>query len=200
MATRKKAAPTKLDVIDVALKLAAERGWRNLGLAEIAGEAGVTLAELFAQHPSKTAILQAFSRRIDVLMIEVAGRDAADGAARDRLFAVVMARFDALAPHKEALRRIVRDTALDPAALLSMACAAEVTLTWMLELSGLSANGLGGALRRKGLGLMCADVTRIVLRGDSADNNSTMAALDKRLARVEALIGRLRRKPAEAAA
>ena len=70
----------------------------------------------------------------------------------------------------------------------------------MLELSGLSANGLGGALRRKGLGLICADVTRIWLRDDSADNNATMAALDKRLARVEALIGRLRRKPAEAAA
>ena len=51
---------TSQHVIDTALNLAAEKGWRDLALADIAQAAGLSLAELYGLHPSKQAILDAY--------------------------------------------------------------------------------------------------------------------------------------------
>jgi AcrR family transcriptional regulator len=51
-----KAEPRKR-VISVALALIAERGWRDLALADIAAAAGLSLSGLYALYPSKQAIL-----------------------------------------------------------------------------------------------------------------------------------------------
>ena len=51
-------------VIDTALNLAAEKGWRDLALADIAQAAGMSLAELYGLHPSKQAILDAYAKAI----------------------------------------------------------------------------------------------------------------------------------------
>src|SRR5262249_57107167 len=81
-----------------ALNLAAERGWAGLALADIAAAAELSLADLYEVHPSKAAILEAFSRDIDRQVL--AARDEGSGeAARDRLFDVLMKRFDAPAPY-----------------------------------------------------------------------------------------------------
>ena len=196
MATRKKAETSKLDPVDAALALAANRKWRDIGMVDIATAAGLAPADLYAVYRSKSSLLQAFARRIDAAMIAAAARDAADGSPRDRLFAVMMARLDALAAYKPALRTILRDSATDPAAALAMMCSVDATLRWTLEMAGLSSDGVIGALRLKGLALIYADITRTWLKDDSADSGATMAALDKNLARAEGLIGRFRREPA----
>ena len=43
-------------VIDTAMKLAAERGWRDLSLAEIADAAKLPLSKVYPVLPSKTAM------------------------------------------------------------------------------------------------------------------------------------------------
>lgn len=197
MATRKKSDTPKLDPIDAALTLAAGRNWRDISMVDIATASGMAPADLFAAYRSKSALLQAFARRIDAAMIAAAARDAADGSPRDRLFAVIMARLDALAAYKPALRTILRDIAMDPAVALAMVCSVDATLRWTLEMAGLSSDGMSGALRRKGLALIYADTTRTWLKDDSGDSGATMAALDKNLARAENLIGRFRRRTAE---
>ena len=197
MATRKKSDTPKLDPVDAAITLAASQNWRDISMVDIATASGLAPAELFATYRSKSALLQAFARRIDAAMIAAAARDAADGSARDRLFAVIMARLDALAPFKPALRSILRDTAMDASMTLAMLCSVDATLRWTLELAGLSADGLVGAVRRKGLALIYADITRKWLKDDSADAGVTMAALDKNLARIESLAGRFRRQTPE---
>src|SRR5215475_2289184 len=93
---------------DAAFGLAAERGWADLALADIAAAAKLSLADLYAVHPSKAAILEAFSRDIDRQVL-AAQDGAGEESPRDRLFDVLMKRFDALAPHREGLAAIVRD-------------------------------------------------------------------------------------------
>src|SRR6185369_10054027 len=85
-------------VIDTALNLAAEKGWRDLALADIAQAAGMSLAELYGLHPSKQAILDAYRRGIDREVL--AETELPEGSAKDRLFDVLMRRFDKLEPHK----------------------------------------------------------------------------------------------------
>ncbi len=197
-AARKKTGPRKAPdprgrVIDAALTLAEQIGWRHTRLTDIADEAGLSLAELHALYPSKAAILRDFTRRIDETVLGGDFGDLADEPARDRLFDVLMRRLDALNPHKAALASILRDSACDPVAVLCGKCRVGRSMAWMLEAAGLSARGVRGCLRIEGLIAIWAMTVRVWLRDDSPDMAKTMAALDRNLTRVDRLIARCRR-------
>jgi len=172
-------------LIDAALALAAERGWRDVTLRDIAEAAGVGLAETHAVFPSRQAVLRGFARRIDaeVLASEEAG--ATEGGARDRLFDVLMRRFDALAPYKAGLANILADQLRDPLALGCGLCVLRRSMACMLEAADLSAAGLRGALRIKGLSAVYLAALRAWLRDDSEDHAKAMAALDRGLGRLD---------------
>ena len=182
-------------VIDTALRLAAERRWHELSLAEIAEAAGLPIAKVHAVFPSRNAILAAFSRRIDAAVLAGAEPDDAEGSARDRLFDVLMRRFDALDPTKQAVGNLLYDQVRDPMAALCGALRLRRSMALMLEAAHLSSGGPRGILRIKGLSLVYLSTLRVWLRDDSADKSRTMAELDRRLRTVETLILRLRRGP-----
>ena len=179
----KSGQPTPDRVIDAALTLAATGGWRQLGLAGIAEEAGLPLAQLRSVFPSKAAILAGFVRRTDERVL--ADGKAEDGAARDRLFDVLMRRFDVLQPDRSAVRAIIRDSLCDPLAVLCQGPMLLCSMASMLEAAGLSSAGLNGALRTKGLALVYLVALRAWLKDDSTDLAKTMAALDRGLRQAE---------------
>lgn len=173
-------------VIDAAMELAATDGWSRASLSRIADAAGMTLAEVRAEFPAKGLILDAFFSRIDHLVL-AAGPADADDSARDRLFDILMRRFDALAPYKAGVAGILRDC-LDPSVgLIGLPCFLR-SMAWMLEAAGLSSSGVFGLARVKGLALIDLSATRVWLRDDSPDLEKTMAALDKGLRRAESVI------------
>ncbi len=185
-------------LIDAALTLAERQGWRRTGLAEIADGAGLSLAEAYLLHRSKPAIVDAFMRRVDAAMLAGAEEDR-EGAPRDRLFDTLMRRFDALAPHRPALKAIFRDSFTDPAALLHGLGIARA-MVWALEAAGVSAVGVQGHLRVHLLGVLYLSVTRTFFEDQSPDLARTMAALDRTLRRSGSFLGLDRAaKPAAAA-
>jgi AcrR family transcriptional regulator len=181
----------KADVSDrmlsAALELAAGGGWRSVSLAEIAGEAGVSLAEAYAAYPTKASILAGFIARTDRQVL-AGGATEKEDSVRDRLFEILMRRFDALTPHKDAVAGILRDLPSDPAAILATAPQLANGMAWMVETAGLSSSGLRGAIRVKGVTLIYLNTLRVWLRDDSADMARTMASLDQSLRRAEKLI------------
>ena len=177
----------KRRVIDASLDLAAEQGWRRLTLAGIAAAAGVSLAELHAHFPSKPAILAGFVRRIEAHVLAGEVPFDAEDTPRDRLFEVMMRRFDALRGHRAAIARILPDLPLDPLAALMLAPTMLLSMAWMLEAAGISSTGARGALRAKGLSVVWLMTLRVWLDDDGADLSRTMAALDRNLARAERL-------------
>jgi hypothetical protein len=60
----------------------------------------------------------------------------------------------------------------------------------MLEAAGLNSEGPMGALKLQGLALAWARVFHIWLADDTTDSSTTMAALDRELARGETLVER----------
>ena len=197
---RRPDAPTRL--IEAALRLAALQGWNDTGLAEIAQEAEVPLAEARAEFPSREALLAAFIARIDRAMLEGIDAELGDEPLRDRLFDVVMRRFDAMAPHKEGIAAILRDLSRDPARLACFAAGpVRRSLDWMLTGAGAPSWGPLQPLQRKGLGLVYLGALRAWLRDDSPDLAKTMAAVDKGLGRMESIVRMLpmapRRSPDE---
>jgi AcrR family transcriptional regulator len=182
--------------IEAALRLAAERGWRDLALIDIAQAAEMSLADLYGLYPSKQAILNAYLRGIDRAVL--AETEAPEGSAKDRLFDVLMRRLDKLEPHKAGLERIGEDSARDPLAVICGLGRLERSMAAMLEAAGISAGGLGGVIRTKGLSAVYLRALRAWFKDETADKSKTMAVLDKSLGRAERLAGGLgRRRSAE---
>lgn len=181
-----RAAPARsTDPVDAMLDLVAAEGWRAVTFGRIATACGISLSELYGQYSSKIDLLVAYSRRIDAAMLEALGPSplAVEGSMiKDRLFEALMARFDAMAPHKEAIRVLMRDLPGDPAALACFLFGGlRRGLDWALASADLDATGLAGGLRRKVLGAVYLDALRVWLRDDAADQAATMAHLDRRL-------------------
>ncbi len=180
-----RSAKASQPVIEAALKLAAEKGWRDLALADIAEAAGLSIGALYAQYPSKSAILAGYSRDIDAAVLAETDGDQAGESPKDRLFDLLMRRFDKLDGHKVGLLRIAEDTGRDPLSLVCSLANLERSMAAMLEAAGLSTTGLRGVLRIKGLSAVYLAGLRAWFRDDSADKAKTMAALDKALGRAE---------------
>ncbi len=184
--------------VDSALRLAAERGWERVSLADVAADTDIPLADVLERFPNRTRILTALLARTDRRVIEGwTPDDAEDETPRDRLFDLLMRRFDALAPHKRGLAAIVNACPSDLGGIAGAAPRFFRSMAWMLEAAGLSASGARGCLRVQGLALIYLGAFRVWLGDDTDDMARTMAALDKGLMRAENLItmARGRRHP-----
>ena len=95
------ATPDRARVIDAFMSLVAEKPMEDIGLAEIASQAGVSLADLRAMFGSTFDILAAHVRQIDVEVLAGADADMAEELPRERLFDVLMRRIELLEPRKD---------------------------------------------------------------------------------------------------
>ncbi len=172
-------------IIESALTLAASRGWARVGLGDIAEAAGVSLAELRAEFSSKAAIVAAYFANIDREVLAARDPEMAGRPATERLFDVLMKRFDLLNAHREGAVAIVRSTPPDLEAMLCASLALRRSMRWMLEAADLSSAGLRGQLRAKALCALYLSMLRVWLHDDSEDMARTMAVLDRRLKRLD---------------
>ena len=168
-------------LIDAALRLAAERGWRYVTLAEIAQAAGASLAETYRVMPARSAVIDAFTRRIDAVVLSADAVEEDSVRPRDRVFDVLMRRFDALQRHRSAVTAILRDSGRDPLALITSMPQFLISMRWMGEAAGLSMEGLSGLARTKAIGAAWATTLRTWVADQTPDLARTMATLDQRL-------------------
>ena len=194
-------APSDSDkIIDAALACIARQGWRRLSLADIAAEAGLPILRVYRLFSSKPAILCGFFRRIDETVLAAPPEGEPDERPRDRVFDLLMRRFDALQPHRAALDVLARELPTDPLAALAAGAGLLRSMRWMLEAAGISAEGLGGAVAVKLTAAAYLATLRVWRRDESPDLAPTMAALDRRLRGIERWYGSGRRSPGEATA
>lgn len=171
-------------VIDAALRLAVSRPWSEISLREIAQAAGSNLVELRGSFSSKADIIAAFTRRIDDEVLANIPPMEKGQSHRDALFEVLMTRFDALQPHKEAVRSIVTGVGLEPS-LIAPSLASQ---SWMLQAAGINTDGAKGSMRVAGLATLYASVLRTWLEDNDPGLARTMAVLDRRLRRGERVL------------
>lgn len=171
--------------IDAAMRLAAERGWRDLTLADIAAAADMPLADLHRQFASRQAILEGLRRNVDRTMM--APGAVTVGPARDRLFEVLMRRFDALERWRPGIAAVIEDQSRDPVALLGGGAGLVCSMATALETAGLDSSGLRGLLRAQGLAGAFLPALRVWLGDEGEDRAKTMASLDRGLRRLDRL-------------
>ena len=115
----------------------------------------------------------------------------AEESPRERLFDVLMRRLEILAPHKEAVRSLLRSASCNPGLALALNGLAVRSQQWMLTAADIGASGPKGMLRAQGLALLFANVLRTWVDDDDDGHARTLAALDRELARGQRFAGLL---------
>lgn len=180
-----RAADPMKKVIKATLALAKTKGWSDTSLADIATKSKVSLGELRGLVRDKTQILERFQEQVDMEVLDSLDPELASEPVRDRLLEVLMQRFEVLAPHKDALRRISQDlksSALERLALIGPGIR---SMDWMIAGAGAGTKGLKGAVQVNGLACIYVSVFQIWLDDDDPGLARTMAALDQKLRRGE---------------
>jgi AcrR family transcriptional regulator len=164
------------------LELLAEKRFHEIDLADVAQRADISLADLRDLFSSTLAIFAAHVKDNDRKVLAGGDADMAEEPPRDRLFDVLMRRIEIMAPHRAAIRSLMRSAACNPGLALALNALAVNSQQWMLTAAGISAAGPRGIVRAQGMAVLFGDVLRTFVDDDD-DNTRTMAALDRALAR-----------------
>jgi AcrR family transcriptional regulator len=170
-------------IIAAFMELLAEKSLERIGLAEIAKQADVSLADLREQFSSTLAILAAQIKATDRAVLTAGDDDMAGEPPRERLFDVLMRRLEVLEPHKAAVRSLVRSATRNPPLAVALNGLAVRSQQWMLTAADIDAAGPRGMVRAQGLAVLFASVLRTWVDDNDPGHARTMAALDRALAR-----------------
>jgi AcrR family transcriptional regulator len=174
--------------IRAAFDLAKERSWGDIPLADIARSANLDLSDLRREFSCKSDIIRAFQKEVDAEVLGRARRSADAATPRDRLFDIVMTRFELMQPYKPALKRMWSYLCCRPGEAAAVLCSSLASQYWMLAGAGARLDGARGALRVSGLASVYGKVFQVWLDDPSPSLDKTMAALDKRLARGQRML------------
>jgi ubiquinone biosynthesis protein COQ9 len=169
-------------IVTAAFRVAADQGWRRVNVAAASRAAGLPVAEARARFLNRASILLRFGRLADQAALQDAP---SEGPVRDRLFDLLMRRFDALQAHRKGVKAVLRALPTEPPTALLLACATRTSMRWMLQAAGVTATGPRGALQVRGLVAVWLWGVRAWERDESDDLSATMAAVDVALGRAE---------------
>lgn len=167
-------------LLEALMDLCATHGWLNVSFDDIVAQAGVSAAEAADYANSKCEVLVLLGEQIDAAMLD---GEPADGSPKDKLFDLIMRRFDALQPYREAVLAIMQDAPRDPLLTPRLLPSFRQSLSLILQEADIAPT----PLRVLGLGALSLAVLQAWRSDDSADMSKTMAALDNRLDQLEKL-------------
>lgn len=176
-------------IVEGFMALLAEKPIEGIGFGEIAARSGVALTECRAEFASVLAVLAAHLKEVDRKVLAGGEGDMAEETPRERLFDVLMRRFELLAPHRPAIRSLVRSACRNPGLALALNRLGVRSQSWMMTAADIDAAGPRGMIRAQGLALLYARVVRVWLDDDDPGLARTLAALDRELARGQRWVG-----------
>lgn len=177
--------------LKAALELAATRAWTDIPLADIAAKARLSLSD-FHGVASREDLVEALDGWFDKAMSAEGVPD--DTSPRERLFEVIMRRFEAMEPCRAGLTEILKFRETSLAHLVRLPQHRHATAAWALASAGLDDDtGAPASLKRIAIAFVIAETERAWRKDTNGDFALTMAALDKGLRRAEDRLGQFRR-------
>jgi ubiquinone biosynthesis protein COQ9 len=174
-------------LIRAAFELGAEAGWGQVTAGAAARHGALDLRRARARFSSRDAVLAGFGRLADAHALNHALQE---GSTKDRLFDILLRRFDFLQMHRRGVAALMRSLPLDPLVGAWLTGETLKSMGWMLEGAGVASAGLRGEIAKRGLAAVWAWGMRAWLRDESEDLSATMAAVDVALARAEQIASR----------
>jgi ubiquinone biosynthesis protein COQ9 len=175
---------------DAALTCAADTPWGRVSLSDVCAASGQTLADCARYHVTKAHVVAHLDVRIDQAMLSEHLNPDRSQSVRDRLFEILMSRFDTMEAAKVAWVSILKAERSDGAARLARQARRVRAGAWALEAAGVTASNVKGMGRAIGLGRVLRLVEAVWVE-DGPDLAKTMARLDQELRQGEDLLGQL---------
>jgi AcrR family transcriptional regulator len=177
------------NIIAAFMALLAEKRFEEIGFGDISRRAGVTLAVARGEFGSTLGILAGYAKDLDRKVLLGGEGEMAEEPPRERLFDVLMRRIEAMAPHREAIRSLMRSASRNPGLAFALNSIALRSQRWMLTAADIDAAGPRGLIRAQGLAMLYASVLRTWVRDEDEGLAKTMAVLDRALSRGQRLSG-----------
>ena len=175
-------------IVDAAIAVAEERSWEAVRLHDVAARLGITLDDIRQHFREKEDLVDAWFDRADQAMLrEAQAADFAAATSRQRLYRVMMAWLDALAPHRKVTRQMVAGKFEFGHVHLQVPGLMRVsrTVQWMREAAGRKATFLRRALEETALTTIYLATFFHWMKDESQESASTRRFLDRRLALAE---------------
>lgn len=168
-------------ILTAAMQETAAVGWAHLSMEAVAKRAKMKLGEVLLHAPTTAHLLARFADHVDkVALSSVDGVDASQSV-KDRLFDLLMRRFDALQPHRAGVVALMTAVAKEPGEGAMLLARLSRSMSATLSAAGVSPHGLKGMVQIMGLKAVYLSALRAWKTDESADMAKTMAALDKGL-------------------
>lgn len=203
--TRKKAQSQKNStqiresILSATLEVASLRPWEFVSMMEIADSAGISVKDVTSIFPTKSDILKAIIDDLDD-QVELSFENLdADLPVRDRVFDVLMERFDIANVHRDAHISFFKSFGWTRDASCADIKLMKHSMTRMAKCAGLDTDGLSGAMMVTGLSMAYLWVILTWMHDASPDLGKTMAELDKTLGRIDMMKSMVRHYAARSA-
>ena len=191
MAAKAKKPSLNDAVLDAALDMAANGLWDTVTPASLAPHTGYGVGEIAAHYPTRSDIVRGLVVRTTERVLSQVKKVDPEDTAKDRLFELLMARFDLLNAHRDGITAILKASRKDPVALACHGKAVNRAMTATLAAAGIAVDGLEGMAKSRGLLAVYLTGLRAWMKDETADMAPTMAALDKALTRADRVAQRM---------
>ena len=178
------------NLVDAAFALGGDVGWRKVSAAAAARHAGLDLSRARSRFADCGVILRKFGALSDAYAMTGALQEGSvkDGCSTYCCAALIFCSCIGLG-----VIALLRAAPLNPLLGGCLAKGTLVSMGWILEAAGVSAQGIRGEIRKRGLAAVWAWGVRAWVRDESTDLSATMAAVDVALARADQIASRFER-------
>ena len=177
---------------DIFGKIASD-GWQSIDLEKLSHECDFDVLNVTGGIRNKVDLLVAFSAFIDTTVNQSIDADLKDDQIpiRERLLEALLIRFEALAPYKVGVIKLMKTFPPNPTFVVIGSKSLKLSMEATLTAVGLEVKGIQGAIRVKGLCMIFMSGVCAWAKDNSEDLSATTRILDERLKQTEKIISNL---------
>ncbi len=177
----KKSTKSDALIAEVALRLIARNGWKKLTLEQIAKALKIPLTQIKSRLENISLVVPLIVDNITRQTLIGFGSIEADSSPRDRLFDILMVRFDVLQNHRKAILSIASSMRMEKNLALILIPAHIKAMQEMLKAAQISSPHICDKLAPIALWGVFLLTFRVWQTDETLDMSKTMAALDRNL-------------------
>ena len=168
----------------------ASNSWPSIDLENLSQECDFDVLNVTGGLRNKVDLLVAFSAFIDTTVNQSIDADLKDDQipVRERLLEALLIRFEALAPYKAGVIKLMKIIPHNPSFAVIGSKSLKLSMEATLTAVGLEAKGIQGAIRVKGLCMIFLGGVYTWSKDNSEDLSATTRVLDERLKQADNII------------
>ena len=168
----------------------ATKSWQSIDLENLSQECDFDVLNVTGGLRNKVDLLVAFSAFIDTTVNQSIDADLKDDQipVRERLLEALLIRFEALAPYKAGVIKLMKIIPHNPSFAVIGSKSLKLSMEATLTAVGLEAKGIQGSIRVKGLCMIFLGGVYTWSKDNSEDLSATTRVLDERLKQADNII------------